>query len=77
MRKATFTITLLHIALRLYLQSLHFLQRPNHKSSIQSLISRFCVHGALQISPSNFLILNLIFVRPYSETQRFGYLYKR
>ncbi len=58
MQRATFAITILHIASCLYLQSLHFLQRPNHKSSIQSLTWRFNVHGTLQIKQSNFLISN-------------------
>ncbi len=41
-----------------------------------SLVSRFNVYGTLQISPSNFLIFNLTFVRLYNETQRFNYLYE-
>ncbi len=63
MQKATFAITIPHIVSRLYLQSLHSLQRPNHKSSIQSITSRFCVHGTLQINQSNFLISNNTFVQ--------------
>ena len=55
MQKATFDITIPHIVSRLYLQSLHFLQRPNHKSSIQSLTSRFKIHETLLIKQSNFL----------------------
>ncbi len=77
MQKATFAITILHIASCLYLQSLHFLQflhsmlslqRHNHTSSIQSITSRFCVHGTLQINQSNFLIFNPAFVRVYRES---------
>ncbi len=63
MQKATFASTFPHIVSSLYLQSLHFLQRPNHKSSIQSLISRFCVHETLQINQSNSLIFNPAFVQ--------------
>ena len=67
MQKATFAITIPHIASRLYLQSLHFLQIPNHKLSIQSLTLRFCVHGTFQINTSHFLIFNSAFVRVYRK----------
>ncbi len=57
MQKATFAITIPHITSRLYLQ------KANQTSSIQSLISRFCVHETLQIDQSNFLISNNTFVQ--------------
>jgi hypothetical protein len=41
-----------------------------------SLVLRFCVHETFQINQLNFLIFNLTFVRLYSETQHFSYLYK-
>ncbi len=63
MQKATLTTSIPHIVSRLYLQSLHFLQRPNHKSSIQSLTLRFCVHETFQINQSNFGISNNAFVQ--------------
>ncbi len=59
MQNTTFAITIPHIASRLYLQSLHFLQRPNHTS----ITPRFCVHETLQIKKSNFLIFNPVFVQ--------------
>ncbi len=55
MQRATFAITFPHTTSHLYLQSLHSLQRPNHKSSIQSLTSRFKIHETLLIKQSNFL----------------------
>ncbi len=64
MQKAAFAITILHIASRLYLQSLHFLQRPNHIS----ITSRFKIHGTLQINQSKPLIFNPAFVRAYRES---------
>jgi hypothetical protein len=79
MQKATFAITILHIASCLYLQFLHFmlslhsLHRPNHESSIQSITSRFYVHETLQINQSNFLIFNPAFVRVYRESKRSCY----
>ncbi len=59
MQKATFAITIPHIASRLYLQSLHSMQKLNHTS----ITSRFCVHGTFQINQSNSLIFNPIFIR--------------
>ncbi len=57
MQKATLITSVPHIISRLYLQ------KANHTSSIQSLISRFCVHETLQINQSNFLIFNPAFVQ--------------
>ncbi len=56
MQKATFAVTIPHIASRLYLLSL---QRHNHTS----ITSRFCVHETLQINQSNILIFNNTFVQ--------------
>ncbi len=55
MQKVTSAITFPHIVSRLYLQFLHFLQKLNHTSSIQSLTSRFKIHETLLINQSNFL----------------------
>ncbi len=60
MQKATFAITVPCFCSHLYLQSL---QRHNHTSSIQSLISRFKIHETLQINQSNFGISNNTFVQ--------------
>ncbi len=57
MQKATFAITIPHIASRLYLQFLHSMQKLNHTS----ITSRFCVHGTLKINQSNFGISNNTF----------------
>ncbi len=59
MQKAAFAITILHIASRLYLQSLHFLQRPNHTSGYIT----FQRHETFQIDQSNLLISDNTFVQ--------------
>jgi hypothetical protein len=59
MQKATFAITIPHIASHLYL---HSLQRPNHTSSNITL-SCFKVHETIQINQSNLLIFNNAFVQ--------------
>ncbi len=58
MQKAIFAITIPHFFSHLYL---HSLQKANHKSSIQSLISRFKVHETLQTNLTNFLIFCITF----------------
>ncbi len=64
MQKAVFAITIPHffsptLASMQFLHSLHTLQRSNHTSSVQSLISCFNVLETLQINQHNFLIFNI------------------
>ncbi len=59
MQKATFAITGPHF----FLPISAYISEANHESSIQSITSRFNVHGTLQIKQSNFLIFNPIFMR--------------
>jgi hypothetical protein len=59
MQKITFAITVPRFCSHLYLQSL---QRPNHTSSNITL-SRFMIHGTLQINQSNFLISDFLISR--------------
>ncbi len=60
MQGAAFTISSSHFFSHLYV---HSLQKANHQSSIQSLVSRFNVgYETLQINQSNFPISNNIFV---------------
>ncbi len=70
MQKAAFAITVPHIISRLCLLSLHTLQRPDHTSSIQSLISRSKVHGTLQINQSNFVLCILKAENPVSMSKQ-------
>ncbi len=55
MQRAAFAITIPHFFSHIYLHSLLYLQKLNHKSSIQSLTSRFKIHETLLIKQSNFL----------------------
>ncbi len=64
MQKATFAITIPHF----FLPISAYISEANHESSIQSITSRFNVHGTLQINPSNFLISNNTFVQSYRES---------
>lgn len=57
-QKAAFTINIPHIISRSFL---HSMQKPNHTSSVQSLISRFCVQETLQIKSLKFLIFKIPF----------------
>ncbi len=59
MQKTTFAITIPHF----FLPISAYISEANHESSIQSITSRFCVHGTLQINQSNFLIFNPAFVQ--------------
>ncbi len=67
MQKAVFAITIPHffsptLASMQFLHSMHpvhTLQRSNHTSSVQSLISCFNVLETLQINQHNFLIFNI------------------
>ncbi len=59
MQKATFVTTIPHF----FLPISAYMSEANHESSIQSITSRFCVHGTLQINQSNFLIFNPAFVQ--------------
>jgi|GEM_PF-4242488 len=63
MQKVTSATTFPYIISRLYLQSLHFLQRPNHKSLIQAVTLRFKVYensSSKSIEFSDFRELSLI-----------------
>ncbi len=59
MQIVTFVISIPHFFSSIFL---HFLQRHNHTSSIQSLTSRFKVHETFQ---TNYLNFNPAFVRVY------------
>ncbi len=59
MQKATFAITIPHFFSPISV----FNSEANLKSSIQSITSRFNVHGTLQINQSNFGISNNTFVQ--------------